>query len=96
FAYGAWTLAIAFLVFGLFPALTDGVQRSLAAQLTGETVRGGGLGWLNAATGFGALAAGIGGGYLWQAYSPTTAFLAATIVVVFGLVLLSISGGQKG
>lgn len=96
FAYGARTLAIAFLVFGLFPALTDGVQRSLAAQLTGETVRGGGLGWLNAATGFGALAAGIGGGYLWQAYSPTTAFLAASIVVLLGLVLLLVSGGQRG
>lgn len=96
FANGAWTLAIAFLMFGLFPALTDGVQRSLAAKLTSETVRGGGLGWLNASVGFGALLAGIAGGYLWQTFSPTIAFLTAGIVVVFGLALLLVSGSQKG
>jgi predicted MFS family arabinose efflux permease len=89
-ADGAWTLAQGFLIFGLFPALTDGVQRSLASQLT-EGVRGGGLGWLNASVGFGALASGIGGRYLWQAYGPTLAFAACAAIVLAGLVFLAVS-----
>lgn len=89
FAQSAWTLLLGFLLLGFFPAFTDGVQRSLAAQLTDEGLRGGGLGWLNAATGFGALLAGAGGGYLWQTYSPATAFVVASAVVVVGLILFA-------
>lgn len=90
-AGGAWSLALGFLTLGLFPALTDGVQRSYASQLSAADVRGKGLGWLQAATGFGALLAGIGGGLLWQAFSPSVAFLCAGIVVTIGLILLLIS-----
>jgi Major Facilitator Superfamily len=44
FAQSVWTLLLGFLLLGFFPALTDGVQRSLAAQLTNKGLRGGGLG----------------------------------------------------
>lgn len=71
--------------------MTDGVQRALASQLTTEDVRGGGMGWLNASVGFGALAAGIGGGYLWQVYGPTLALVAGAIVVLAGLALFAAS-----
>src|SRR5579862_157254 len=60
-----WSLMAGFFLLGFFPALTDGVQRSFAAQLSGVELRGGALGLLNAANGFGLLFAGIGGGYLW-------------------------------
>ncbi len=90
-AGGAWSLAFGFLTLGLFPALTDGVQRSYASQLSAAEVRGKGLGWLQAVTGFGALLAGIGGGWLWQAFSPSFAFLCAGIVVISGLILLMFS-----
>jgi MFS family permease len=90
-ANGAWTLAGGFFLLGLFPALTDGVQRSLASQITGEEIRGVALGSLNAATGFGALLAGIGGGYLWQASGPSTTFLVASGLAVVGLLLFSYS-----
>ncbi len=88
FAHSILSLLAGFLLLGLFPALTDGVQRSLASQLTAQSVRGGGLGWLTGATGFGALIAGAMGGYLWQVYSPATAFITATCFVIVGLVLL--------
>lgn len=93
-ANGAWTLAAGFFLLGLFPALTDGVQRSLASQITGEEIRGVALGSLNAATGFGALFAGIGGGYLWQASGPGTTFLVASSLAVVGLLLFSYSKEQ--
>jgi MFS family permease len=88
-------LAIGFFVFGLFPGLTDGVQRSLAAQLSGVELRGGALGILNAANGFGALVAGIALGYLWQAHGPSAAFLAASGTIFVGLCLLFLSRGPR-
>ena len=90
-AHAIWPLVLGFLVLGLFPALTDGVQRAYASTLTSEDLRGSGLGWLNAANGFGALVAGVGGGYLWQAHGPTVALLAACAAVVTGLVLFLVS-----
>ena len=77
-AQSGLVLVLGFLVMGLFPALTDSVQRAFASQLTTEDLRGGGLGWLSATTGFGALVAGVSGGYLWQIYGSPTAFLAAS------------------
>lgn len=91
YAEGAWALAGGFFVLGLFPALTDGVQRSYASQLSAAHVRGKGLGWMQAAVGFGTLLAGIGGGWLWQAFSPAVAFLCAGTVVALGLVLFLLS-----
>jgi len=88
-AVATWALVAGFFVLGLFPALTDGVQRSLASQLSGSAVRGSALGFLNAATGLGALIAGMGGGYLWQAFGPATACAAGSLVVVIGLAVLS-------
>ncbi|HVM76539.1 MAG TPA: MFS transporter [Candidatus Paceibacterota bacterium] len=95
-AHSPWILAGSFLLLGLFPALTDGVQRSLASQLSTAELRGGALGLLNAGVGFGALIAGIGGGYLWQAYSPTVAFLASGATIVVGMALFLLSTIQQG
>ncbi|HEX8994085.1 MAG TPA: MFS transporter [Candidatus Paceibacterota bacterium] len=82
-------LAIGFFVMGLFPACTDGVVRAFASELTAENVRGGGMGWINAVSGFGALLAGIGGGYIWQTYGPSAAFGASSVVVIAGIIALS-------
>ena len=90
-AHSSRMLAGSFFLLGLFPALTDGVQRSLASKLSVEEHRGGALGLLNAAVGLGVLIAGIGGGYLWQAYSPTVAFLASGAVIIVGLALFLFS-----
>jgi len=85
-----WALAASFLFLGLFPALTDGIQRSLASKLTSNETRGSALGMLNAAVGIGALLAGIVGGYLWQHYGPTLTFSVAGVFVIIGLILLSL------
>jgi MFS family permease len=87
-------LVVSFLMLGLFPAFTDGVQRSHTARLTAEEQRGRGYGWLNAMSGAGVMAAGIGGGYLWQVWSPGTALLISAIIVILGL-LLFIAGSRR-
>jgi MFS family permease len=85
-------LLLGFLILGLFPALTDGVQRALASDLSPEMVRGGALGLLNAAIGIGAIFAGIGGGYVWQTFGPEAAFVASACVVIVGIIVFLFSG----
>jgi MFS family permease len=94
-AESPWLLAGSFLLLGLFPALTDGSQRSFASQISNDEVRGSALGLLDAAVGLGAIIAGIGGGFLWQAYGPTMAFIISGIIVVIGLILFFFSSIKK-
>ncbi len=96
FAKSIPMLIVGFITLGFFPALTDGVQRAFAAQITQEEFRGSVLGLLNAANGFGVLVAGIMGGYLWQHYSSSVAFVAASAAVVIGLLffLLAAKGNS--
>lgn len=82
-------LAIGFLVLALFPALTDGVQRTLASELSSEENRGSALGYVNAISGIGLLLAGVGGGYLWQRFGVIHALIIASILVAVGLAILS-------
>ena len=84
-------LVIGFLSLGIFSAFTDGIQRSLASQLSPKELRGGALGLVSAANGVGALIAGIGGGYLWQVYSPETAFIAASLLIAGGLFVFTMT-----
>jgi MFS family permease len=88
-AHSTLPLFLGFFILGLFPAMTDGVQRALASQLSAEGARGGALGWLNAAAGFGALIAGIAGGFVWQHYGPTAALSAAGGVILLGLLVFA-------
>lgn len=97
FAEGAVILALGFLLLGLFPALTDGVARALASELSPETHRAGAYGYVNAVAGFGLMFAGIGGGYLWERFGVNYALVAGGVFVVLGIIVLStiIANGDK-
>jgi MFS family permease len=88
-ASAVWILVIGFLLLGLFSALTDGVQRSYLSNLVAEEKKGAAYGYLNGAVGFGALIAGVGGGYVWQHFGDTIALLVAAGVVLAGLAFLA-------
>ncbi|MBI4120732.1 MAG: MFS transporter [Parcubacteria group bacterium] len=88
FAEGAVLLVAGFLVLGLFPALTDGVQRAFASQLSAEGQRGGAFGYVNAVSGIGLLLAGISGGFLWQQFGSGAALFVASLFVFIGLGIL--------
>lgn len=95
FAENIFILGIGFFVLGLFPALTDGVARALAAELSPAAHRGGAYGLVNATIGFGLMVAGIGGGYLWEHFSPSTALLTAGVFVALGLSALTFVDGKQ-
>ncbi len=81
------TLGFSFAIMGLFSACTDSTQRAFVAKTTPEYERGTAYGMYNAIVGFGVMISGIVGGYLWQAFGPTSALFAAEAVVIIGLVV---------
>lgn len=89
FAEGPLALSLGFLVLGLFPALTDGVARALAAELSPESHRAGAYGFVNAVAGFGLMFAGVAGGYIWEHFGPNVALLVGSTFVVAGIIVLS-------
>lgn len=97
FAESALILALGFLVLGLFPALTDGVARALASELSPESYRASAYGLVNATAGFGLMFAGIMGGYIWEHFGANYALVAGSVFVVFGIVVLStvIANGKE-
>ena len=89
------TLAVGFIILGLFSALTDGVQRSYIAKFTKEEERGGAYGLLNASIGFGALFAGILGGILWQSFGSIATLTVSVFVIIIGLLVFSASNNSS-
>lgn len=88
FAEGGIALALGVLVLGLFPALTDGVARALASELSPESHRAGAYGLVNATAGFGLMFAGVGGGYVWEHFGSNYALLFCGALVIVGVVVL--------
>ncbi len=82
-------LILGFLILGLFPALTDGVARALAAELSPPEYRAGAYGLVNATMGFGLMVAGIGGGYLWEIFGAPVALTVGGIFIMGGIIMLS-------
>jgi MFS family permease len=78
-------LVVGFLHVGAFSAFTDGVQRAHLSRLVEDRYKGTAYGYLNAAVGFGALVAGVAGGYVWQQLGDTTALIAGMCVIAAGL-----------
>jgi MFS family permease len=91
FASAPLALTIAFIVLGMSSAATDATQRAVTGRIVELPKRGAAYGLFNAAVGFGTMFAGIIGGYIWQAYSPAMALLAAVVMVGIGLGAFGIS-----
>lgn len=81
------TIIFGFIVLGLYSGFTDAVSRSYAGRLIPDELRGTSFGYLNAATGLGALIAGIGGGYVWQNFSPITAIVSGSTILAAGIII---------
>lgn len=95
FAESAIALALSFLVLGLFPALTDGVQRALASELSSDELRGSAMGFVNAISGFGLLFAGMVGGYVWEYVGVVYALTIAGVFVLVGIGLLYVTVSRR-
>ena len=83
------TLAvIALIVYGIFPALTDGVGKAWIAKLSPDHLRGRAQGIYQGTMGFAILAAGIWGGALWGAGSTQPVLVIAASGAMAGALYL--------
>jgi MFS family permease len=77
-----------FLLYGLYFGLTEGVERALVADLTPRPLQGTTFGLYNAVVGFGALAASLLFGAVWEWRGPEAAFLLGAALALAATVLL--------
>jgi MFS family permease len=80
---------ILFAFYGLYIALTDGMQRAYAADLSPKEILGTTMGTFNALTGLALLPASIIAGALWQHVSPAAPFWFGGITGILAAVLLA-------
>lgn len=82
-----WVL---FVVYGLYYAATEGIQKAYIADLVPEGQRGTAMGTFNAFTGLAALPASIIAGFLWQTVGPAAAFGVSGVLAVVAAALMII------
>jgi MFS family permease len=83
----AW-IWVLFILYGLYYAATDGIQKAYIADLVPDGQRGVALGTYNALTGFAALPASLLAGLLWQHFGPLAAFGGSSLLAVTAAVWL--------
>ena len=87
FFSSAFSAVIGFATFGIYSAMTDGVQRALAAKLVPDDKLASGQGYLNAAVGLSSLLAGIIGGTIWTKFGSSPALLYGAVMMAIGLAI---------
>jgi MFS family permease len=85
-ALNIYMLVAGLLILGIFSACVDGAQRTHISKHVGEDHRGLAFGYLYAAIGFGALVAGVLGGYMWEHWGSSAALVAEVCITCIGLV----------
>src|SRR5215831_16891553 len=82
-----WTIVV-FLAYVVYFCLTEGVEKSLVADMAPKGAGGVAFGIYNAAIGFGGLAASVLFGWIWTRVSPAAAFLTGACLALAASVLL--------
>lgn len=82
----AWTIWLLFAVYGVFPALTDGVAKALAVDVSGNAGRATAVGVLSSVVGVTQIVASYAGGLLWDLVDPrATFYFGAALAAMAGL-----------
>ena len=91
FSQTVYALVGWFLFYSTYAAAVEGSEKALVADLTPEPLRATAYGWHAAVQGFGALAAGIFFGLLWQTFGAPVAFITGAVLSLVAALLLSIA-----
>ena len=86
----AFALITWFLIYSVYSAAVEGSEKALVADLASPEIRATAFGWQAAVQGFGALAASILFGLLWQFFGAPVAFLTGATLAVIAAILLAV------
>ncbi|MDO8567470.1 MAG: MFS transporter [Dehalococcoidales bacterium] len=89
-----WYLVLFFVLAGLAIAITDSMEKTVAADLLPDNLRGTGYGALATINGLGDFASSALVGLLWTAISPAAGFGYAAVFCVLGAILLQVLLGR--
>ncbi len=84
----AWLIWPLFALYGLFPALTDGVSKALAVDTAGNVGRGTAIGIYSAVVGITQIAASYIGGVLWDKIDPRATFYFGAALAALSVAML--------
>lgn len=87
---GTWWLWLLFALYGVYSGLTNGVQKSLVADVAPAGKTGTAMGIFYMSTGFAAIFASLIAGVLWDAFGPSAAFGFGAGMAALSLVLIPI------
>lgn len=82
-----WPLII---LYGTFPAFTEGIQRALAADLSPPELRASGLGLYHFLNGLAIFPASLIGGWLWDIIGPAATFFYGAVLAFLAVFLFAI------
>jgi MFS family permease len=96
-ATAGWLVWPLFALYGLFPALTDGVSKALAVDTAGNAGRGTAIGIYSAVVGITQIAASYIGGVLWDKIDPSATFyFGAALAALSAALLLAFLPSRAG
>ena len=90
FSTSIYALIAWFMLYSVYASATEGTEKALIADLTSADVRAAAYGWHAAVQGFGALAAGICFGLLWQQFGAPDAFMTGAALALLASLLLAL------
>jgi MFS family permease len=82
-----YTLILMFVLYGVFYAMIDGVQRAFVVDLAPQGLKGTALGTFHTAVGLVALPGGIIAGTIWDKISPEGTFMYALVLTMLTILL---------
>ena len=87
---GRWIVLPLFLTYGIYYALTEGIQRAFVVDLVPADLRATALGTFASATGLALLPASLVAGFLWDRIGPAAPFYFGAVMSAAAAVLLII------
>ena len=79
-----------FMLYSVYASAVEGSEKALIADLSPEALRATAYGWHAAVQGFGALAASVFFGLLWQAFGAPVAFMTGAALALLAALLLGL------
>ncbi|PEJ48695.1 MFS transporter [Bacillus sp. AFS002410] len=87
--HSATNLVILFILYGLYSALTKGVEKALVVELSSPDAKGTALGFYAMVSGIGFFPASLLTGWLWQQFGAATSFTINGVIAITAALLLT-------